>query len=271
MRIASRTRITAQKTGCLIAVGLGLVLLAACQTEGDRTMSETQPIRVGISIDIPPYVIDSGTSGIEVDLVREALPDTEMVFVQMPYEQLQSAVADGRADMALAVQAFGDDAAHYSDEFVAFENFAITKKSAGLTIESIADLAGKRVLTWQEADRELGPEFEGMFAQGGTHRGDYREFADQAEQVRAFWAAEMDVIVIDKSIFQYFTEVDGHGPGEVVYHDVFPPVTEFRAAFRDASLRDKFNAGLAALCKSGRYAEILKRYHVEATTTVCDR
>lgn len=234
-------------------------------------MEESKPIRVGISIDIPPYVIGDGTSGIEIDLVRGALPDTPMVFVQMPYDELQSAIEDGRADVALAVQAFGDDKTLYSDEFVAFENFAITKKSAEIEIGNVADLAGHRVLTWQEADRELGPVFEGMFATGGTHRGDYTEFADQADQVRAFWQAEGDVLVIDKSIFQYFTKVDGHGAGEVVYHDVFPPVTEFRAAFKGAVLRDRFNTGLAELCKSGRYAEVLKKYHVDATTTVCDR
>ncbi len=242
-----------------------VLFLAGCQQPVTQ-----RPLRVAISLDIPPYVIDRATSGIEVDLVREALPGKPIQFIQMPYHALQAAVPEGRADVAVAVLKFSDDGVFYSKEFIAFHNAAITRKSAGLEIDRVADLAGHKVLAWQGADLELGPDFKKLYAPNGPQRENYTAFADQADQVRAFWEAEADVIVIDRSIFDYFTAQAGHNTGDVVYHTIFSEATEFGAGFKDAGLRDTFNQRIVELCESGRFLQVLKKYHVEWPRTICD-
>jgi len=246
---------------CLIAV---LVVSAAV------ARADESPLPVAISLDLPPYVIAKATSGLEVDILRSTLPDRRIDFVQMPYADLETAVPRGRADVTVAVQKFSDDGVFYSNDFVTFENAAITKKSAHVAIDSIAALAGHPVMAWQDAYRELGPEFEKLFAPDAPARQSYVEIGDQREQVRRFWEAEAAVIVIDRNIFAYFSRELGHSVDDVLFHLLFPPVTNFKVGFRDLALRDSFNQRLAQLCEDGGYAKILARYHVELERTICE-
>jgi ketosteroid isomerase-like protein len=174
----------------------------------------------------------------------------------------------GRVDVALGVRAT-DDGVAYSGDFVGFANYAISKRSANLDIHGVADLAGHPVLAWEGASHELGAAFTRMFGPDGSDRARYTEVAEQDDQVGRFWAADDAIIVIDGSIFRYFTKTLGHSMDSVVLHDVFAPATDLAAAFRDAAVRDAFDAGLAELCDNGRYATLLARYEVEVPDAVC--
>lgn len=234
--------------------------------------SEKPQLNVAISTDIAPYVMKNGTTGIEVDIATQALPGYKLNFIQMPYDKLQSAVAEDQADMALGVQKFKDvEGIFYSDNFIDFVNAAITKKSAGMKIEKVADLADHKVLTWQDAYLELGPEFEKLFAPDSPQRKNYVEVADQGEQVQQFWNAKDAVIVIDRSIFNAISRATGHELSEVDDASIFPEATYFKANFEEADVRDAFNAGLKKLCSSGEYAKLLKKYNIDLPSTICDQ
>lgn len=234
-----------------------------------RAADNSPALKVAISLDIPPYVMAGATKGLEVDLLRGALPGRELRFVQMSYGELETAVPRGVADIAVAVTCCRDGV-FYSNDFITFANFAFSKKSAGLAISKIADLAPHAVLTWQGAYRELGPAFEALFKPGGPAHRNYREYGDQFEQVAAFWAETASVAVIDRAIFRYFSEAAGNSMDDVALHALFPPVTNFRVAFRDPAMGAQFNAGIIALCRSGEYAKLLDRNRVVLRKTVCD-
>ena len=233
--------------------------------------ADRPPLMVAISTDIAPYVMKKGTTGIEVDIATQALPGYQLNFIQMPYEKLQTAVAEDQADMALGVQKFKDvEGIFYSDNFIDFVNSAITKKSADLKIESVADLADHKVLTWQDAYLELGPEFKKLFSPDAPQRKNYVEVADQSDQVKQFWEAKDAIIVIDRSIFNAISVSTGHQLDEVEYHALFPEATYFKANFEEPDVRDAFNAGLKKLCQSGEYAKLLKKYNIDLPSTICD-
>ncbi|WP_339733257.1 transporter substrate-binding domain-containing protein [uncultured Gimesia sp.] len=233
--------------------------------------SEKPQLTVAISVDIAPYVMKNAKTGIEVDIATQALPGYQLNFIQMPYEKLQSAVAENQADVALGVQKFKDvEGIFYSEDFIDFVNSAITKKSAGLKIEKVADLADYKVLTWQDAYLELGPEFKKLFSPDSPNRKNYVEVADQSDQVKQFWDAKADVIVIDRSIFNAISQSTGHQLSEVEYHALFPETTYFKANFEEPDVRDAFNAGLKKLCQSGEYAKLLKKYNIDLPSTICD-
>jgi hypothetical protein len=94
--------------------------------------------------------------------------------------------------------------------------------------------------------------------------------ANQAEQVRRFWEGNGSVIVIDRSIFDYFSEEQKHSRDEVEYHALFPKITTFKVAFEDAAIRDDFNARLKLLRESGEYRRILRIFHMQDLAAVCD-
>ena len=118
--------------------------------------TEKPTLTVALSSDTPPYVMNEATTGIEVDIVQDLLEDYVVDFIQMPLKEVQTAVPQKRADVAVRVKQFSDDGVFYSDDFVTFQNVAISKKAAGLTIDSVADLANHKVLAWQNAYLVLG-------------------------------------------------------------------------------------------------------------------
>lgn len=152
----------------LLLVGFCSQALAAAQVE----------LRVAISLDIPPFVMDHAGSGLEVDLVRQAMGDATLPFIQLPYEELQTAVQQQRADVSVGVQP-GDDDVFYSADFVTFANYAISKKTDGIHIASVADLRDHQLLTWENAYLELGSAFEELFAPRSPQRKNYLEVANQ--------------------------------------------------------------------------------------------
>jgi polar amino acid transport system substrate-binding protein len=227
-------------------------------------------LTVAIALDIPPYVMENAAEGLEVEIVRRALADYSVQFVPMPNSEVDTAVQQGLADVAVTVLGF-DDSVFYSNDYIAFANTTISKQTDGLGINSIADLKNHRVLAWQGAYSDLGGEFEQLFAPGAPQHENYVEFANQEDQVRTFWQGEGSVAVIDRSIFRYFSEAMGHSMSEVDLHSMFPPVTDFKVGFKDAAVRDSFNQGLAELCQSGEYAALLDRYSVVLDKSICDQ
>ena len=235
---------------------------------GSTANGASHPFTVAVSLDIPPYVMDHAKRGVEVYLMHRALPNYQLKWVQMDYQALETAVSDKKADIAMSVQT-QKPGVFYSADYIGFANFAISKKADNLAIEHIADLKGHPVLTWQDAWTELGDEFKNQYAPGSTERANYIEVADQAEQVRRFWEGTGKMIVIDRSIFDYFSRQQGHSLDEVEYHALFPKVTKFKAAFADAALREEFNARLKRLCESGEYRRVLKLHHIAEVAGVC--
>jgi hypothetical protein len=172
---------------------------------GHPAMAAGRPeLQVAVSLDIPPFVMDKGASGLEVDILRQALLGYTLRFIQLPYEELQTAVQRKRADVSAGVQR-GDDGVYYSVDFVTFVNYAISKAADGFRIDRVADLKDHQVLTWENAYLELGGEFEAMFSPRSSQRKNYIEVADQMDQVRKFWDGKGLVLVIDRSIFEYFS------------------------------------------------------------------
>jgi len=265
----SRGRVGSQGSRKFRRRCIPLALLAASLSALDACATEPE-LTVAIQPDIPPYVMENAGRGLEVEIVRRALAGYTLHFIQMPYGELQTAVPKKRAKVAVAVQHFSDDGVFYSNDFMTFENYAITRKPARLTIDRVAELANHKVLAWQDAYLELGPAFERLFSPGSAQRKNYVEYGDQREQVRVFWAAPADVIVIDRSIFRYYSVKAGHSMSEVAFHSLFPPVTSFKIGFEEPAVRDAFNRGLAKLCKTGEYAKLLEQYHIELQRSICN-
>jgi polar amino acid transport system substrate-binding protein len=227
---------------------------------------QAKDLVIAFTPDTPPYVMDDGKTGIEIEIVRAALAPQGYTFTvrQMPYGELADAVRQDGVDAAATVTKM-NNGTFYSDEYITFHNAAITKKNANLKINSIEDLKGKTILAWENAYEDLGPIFEALFSPAvkAPYRAKYHEIGNQREQVQEFWQAPDDVIVIGIAVMQWFTreladEVDTTPP--LVYHKIFPADTTFRISFKSKQVRDDFNAGLKQLRESGEYEKIYAKY-----------
>jgi len=247
------------------------VLLGGLVWSALSHLEAAEPMRVGISYDIPPYIMDKATKGLEVEIIRQAIPKTiEIEFVQMPYNQLEGALAKGTIDAAATVQDRGNTKTYYSEEYITFSNVAVSRKTDGLQIKEIAGLGNHPVLTWENAYVELGSDFEKLFSPGSPQRKNLVEVADQQEQVETFWKTKGAIAVIDRNIFRYFSKELKHSEGEFVFHELFPAVTNFQMSFRSEKIRDKFDQNLLKICEDGTYENLLKKYDVQLPHSVCE-
>lgn len=213
----------------------------------------------------PPYVSLNGQHGIEVDLFREvlALNGHTLRIKIMPKRKVKFSLNKYKDFDAASSVNLSNDQFHYSDQFVSFNNIAVTRERDNITLNKVADLAPYKLGTWQGANVSLGKEFATLYGRHGRQRARYRDFASQLQQNIEFWTGNIDVLIIDRNIFEYYRKFLSQEFGTdqaVVYHHLFSKETPYYAAFKERGLRDEFNDALETLRTSGRYQEIINRY-----------
>jgi polar amino acid transport system substrate-binding protein len=220
-------------------------------------------LKMAIGLSLPPYIIAENNTGLELDMVRQALASKGYTLdpEYVPFARVPQTLEHGLADAAMTVNgAMGLHAAYFSDTYITYQNVAVTLKSNHITINSIGDLLALKIIAFQGAAKILGPKF-GEAAKASP---EYVEMADQDRQVAMLFANRTDVFIGDINIFKYYREqVKLTGlqdtSAEVDVHRIFPP-TPYSVAFKDPAVRDDFNNGLRGLKASGEYETIIKKY-----------
>lgn len=179
--------------------------------------------------------------------------------------RLLVAVRSGQVDVAVSVHGKDEAGLHYSDGMVDYINYAITRKEDRIRLTGEGDLDQYRFVIWQRGWADLGPAFEARYKpdDNGQFRPNYFQSSTQDAQSRVFWARRVDVIVVDRHVFEWYRrqlaasmKVDD----EVEYHDIFKSTAVFAAAFADRDTRDRFNGTLKVMRADGSYQDILNRY-----------
>ncbi|WP_020407538.1 substrate-binding periplasmic protein [Hahella ganghwensis] len=217
-------------------------------------------IRVAVGLALPPYVLTDSNSGMELDVVREALKlkGHSLTPVYLPFIRFGQHLAEGKVDAAMTINE-GSQIPDivYSDTHITYQNVAVALESSGLQIKSVQDLAKFRVIAFQNATKYLGAEFAAM-AEANSK---YSEKAQQEQQITLLYSGRTDVVVMDINIFKYFKKLEKKVSTDapVTIFEIFQP-TAYKVGFRNREYRDDFNAGLKTIKDSGRYQEILNSY-----------
>jgi ABC-type amino acid transport substrate-binding protein len=146
-----------------------------------------------------------------------------------------------------------------SDPVFRYEDVAVTRKDRHLQIDSIADLAEKRIATYQGAKTFLGSEFSRVVSMDNRN---YRELPQQSDQAMFVSTGLSDVSVGDMYIFLHSIKHNSNGrfkADQFEIHNLFP-VTYSYMGFHEQALCDEFNVALRKLKKSGRYEAIYSGY-----------
>ncbi len=129
------------------AAGLLLVILWLV---GAHAMAE--PVRIAHSLSFPPYaeLKDGKSEGLAVDILRAAAAagKVDLVLVALPFDQLQPALADGRADAVFPTADTSErrQTSDFSAPLLATGG-ALYVRAPNLAPESLAGLEGKTVVT----------------------------------------------------------------------------------------------------------------------------
>jgi len=223
------------------------------------SFSGSKELILAIGLSIPPYNIPETNSGIELDIVREALKNKGYTIKPkyVPFARRNKELINHKVDGVLTINTDSGIDAFYSDEHIFCENVVISLTKNGFEIDSPEDLKDKSIVAFQDATIYLGQDFSSMAKANSK----YKEVANQNLQINLLYSGRVDMIVLDKNIFYYHRKhnqiVDTTEP--VTLHAIFGP-TPFRVAFIDKKVRDDFNEGLKTLRSTKRYDEIVKKY-----------
>ena len=217
-------------------------------------------LRVGFGLTKPPYVLESGKEGLEVEIAEQALAagGYRMVGLQFPPARALAMHRAGQLDVLLTVDEGIGGNDYFSDPYIVYQNVAITLSSRNLQIKRVEDLANHSVAAFQNAEVILGERFKTLV----LNHSQYKEYPQQIIQNNLLYTQRVDVVVGDRRIFRYFStqlcpKVDVSQP--VTIHPIFPPNPR-KAVFKDSVIRDRFNAGLKTIQANGVYDAILKKY-----------
>lgn len=228
-------------------------------------LSAATVVQIGCSLSIPPYVIPNNDRGIMLDLLRRSLANADLTL-QLEYNSNHSnadGFNQGRLDgLCVTNQQATPSAFFASLPLVSFQNVAISLEERSLPLSTISDLRHYRVQGFSLARQMLPAEFSTAVSAAPL----YLEQGDQIEQVRALFAGEADVIVMEKTVFRYFlSQLRRQNPTAAAaskpyrYAELFPH-TDYYPAFRTATLRDQFDQGFQQLRASGEEQRIIQSY-----------
>jgi len=216
-------------------------------------------LTLAVGLALPPYNIPETNSGIELEIVREALKikGYKIKPKYVPFARVKRELRNHEADGALTINPDSGIEAFYSDKHIVCQNVVISLKKNKFNINRVNDLKEKSILAFQDATLYLGKDFASM----AEKNPEYREIAKQQLQINLLYSNRVDTVLLDENIFYYHRKnndmVDISQPIDIWY--IFPP-TNFSVAFIDEKVRDDFNEGLKQLRDTGRYDEIVKKY-----------
>lgn len=211
---------------------------------------------------LAPFANERDGKGIEIEIIRAALAASghTLTLSFVPQARVPVAWAARDVDAAATVTPDSGIDAAYSEVYIQYEDVVIAERGRFRPDLTVAELGGLRVVGFQNAARYLGPGFAAM----ARANKQYREQADQMSQVRMLFGGQTDVIVTERTIFQYQLSqlVESNFRERPFAVDIFHLFDKipYRVAFRDGAIRDDFNKGLAAIKKNGQLANITARY-----------
>jgi polar amino acid transport system substrate-binding protein len=214
-----------------------------------------QKIVVGVHESFPWSYSEPGyrIAGQEKEIIEKAFKtqNIEVQFQIFSYSRLIAEFQNKRLDFASPI-AFEIPGAFYTERFLPFHDVAVTLKTKGLRVDALADLTGKSVVAYQQAEKVLGPEFSARVS-----KEKYQELAERDIQIQMLFDGKVDVVVGEERVSGCLTEKH-FGKDKVSIHPIFKQVS-YGAAAWDSTLVDQFQAGLKAIKRSGVYQKILNK------------
>ena len=228
------------------------------------SQAQEQEVTIGSGFSLPPYMIDGSKRGLlsEILLASFGAVDIRIEFQFDTNTNVIKAFKAYQSDAVVNATSGAFPSSYLSDVVITFKNRAISLRKNNLQIQQLNDLLKHSVIGFNAASKLLNSDFQQMVAQHNH----YSELVRQVDQARALLSGEADVIIADELIFKYFrSQLARNHYSEQAYReqvDFHPvlPETDYRIAFHDEALRNKFNEGLKIITNNGLLEKIYQRY-----------
>ena len=216
-------------------------------------------ITIGAPFNRPPYILEDTNSGLELDIIRAAF-DVEGLEVDFKYysrKRQQLFFAREKVDAAMTVNELSGLDGAWSDEYIQYQNVAISLAAKKLNLTSLADLGNYSVASFENAGTTLGPDF--MRAVENTI---YREVSPQVGLNKMLYLNRIDIVVADRYVFRQLNRqiIENIDWQQALAEHAIIPVSGYKLVFHNSVARDRFNQGLAVIRRNGTYQALVDKY-----------
>lgn len=204
---------------------------------------------------LAPYVIEKDNSGVELQIIREALAsegyELKPVYAEFGRmsEVFSKTIIDGvhsSAGRELIKDGF------FAEVSVEYHDVFFTLAERNIVIHSPEDLRSYSLLAFQDADKHY-PEW---LAKDYS----YTETGEQLDQVKLLQLGLVDVVLSDQHIFSYYSKIYQQHSGKSLkpmrLHNFTGPY-QYRPVFKSQEIALALNRGLKKLKSSGRYQALI--------------
>ncbi len=224
--------------------------------------AQQQQLVVAVGLAKPPYVIQKNDTGFEIELIRHMFKEmgysTKFVYTTFGHSSKMLDVKEVDAVMTTNNRVFKDKS-KLSDNYINYQNVAISLKENNLPINSIKDLSQYNIAAFQKADKVLGQEYADAIDLSPI----YLRVADQKQQPMLLLKKRVQVLIMDKNIFNYL--IKGLAIADVnekfTFHPIFP-ITHYKMAFKNTELIPKFNQIFEQFRRSPAYQKLKEQYEL---------
>jgi len=215
-----------------------------------------------------PYLWEDGGAihGAELDIVRTVLRRAgfEIHPRALPNNRLVATFSETDVDFATGLQPLDLPGYCHTAPYMSYHNVAITRRKSHIVLDGPAALLRYKVAIRQHLYHDLG--LNRLSTMPANPPGTFTEFTSQDQQIRFFFAERAEILILDRTIFQWYAkrlDLLPANPDALEIHDLFPAKHGVRAAFKDAKLCEVFDRNLAAIVGDGSYRAIWRSYGIE--------
>lgn len=228
------------------------------------TLMQGAEVTMSFAEKIPPYIIPETNSGIELEVIGEALAYKGHVLKPkyFPLARVPISFKDNWVDAAMTD--LGEDLSkiggYYGNPAVWYNNIFITLKERNITINQPEDLKGLIVTSFQGAVKRY-PKWLKQVKKDNN----YKEQHNQKLQVLVLNKKRVDVILSDRKIYKYYALKLKREEGIILkpiqeHQFIKLNLMNYRPIFRNKQIRDDFNEGLKHIKNNGKYQAIYDKY-----------
>lgn len=222
---------------------------------------ENKTLRIATSSSIPPYFIKNNHQGIVAEIIKSSFESQgyQVTFTYQSNNIIQKNLLTKHVVGAFNFPKKKSSKLYYTKPIVYYENIVASRSKDNYEFHSLSDLRGLRVGTFENALNFIGNKLKDTIQNFKS----YSEYKNQEEQVKALLNNEVDAIIIEKNIFDYFYQKllskNPSNQNQISKSYIFPR-SERPLAFLNRQLRDDFNKGFKQVKESGEYYKILHKY-----------
>ena len=237
------------------------VQLATDNPEEDR-------VSVAVRHDVLPYVTEDGTGGLEIELVKTIFGETSYSpkFIQLHRVRMIRLFESKAVDGLLTSNVTLDGEGCITNWYIQHQNVGVTVAARKIRINQLADIANLSIITFDGANRFLGPKF----AAETKNSSRYIESSDQNSHISLLYLGYFDAAIGDEWILKLAQVNKKRKSGDfqpLAIHRILP-TTLYAARFHKQAVCDAFNNGLATIRANGSYDAIINNYFGRITAQI---